>query len=162
MLATRSKYRDYMIKKSESDDYISARERRQLLAALNTRLFWVGEEVPYRTEVDGKVYNFHEIVWDLLMKKELKDEDRKQIDDYISYLRDKANEDKLELKTERLTREEAKRLFDEAAGLMRTIMDLRDIEEGKAKEKRREFHEVFSHQRVAEARRWLRFLKETT
>lgn len=153
---------DQNMKGSTGEDYISGRERRQLLAALHTRLFWVGEEIPYQIEIEGTTYNFHEIVWELLMKKKLTDEDRKQIDNYISYLRKKAKEDESELETERLTRDEAKRLFDEAAGLMRTVMDLKDIEEGTAKAKAKEFHEIFSRERVAEARRWLHFLKDAT
>lgn len=148
------------MKGSTGGEYISERERRQLLAALHTRLFWVGEEVPYHIEIDGKTYHLHEIVWELLMKKKLTDEDRQRIDNYISYLQKKAKEDELELKTERLTRDEAKRLFDEAAGLMRTVMDLKDIEEGTAKAKAKEFHEIFSRERVAEARRWLQFLRD--
>ncbi|MDW7731942.1 MAG: DUF5788 family protein [Methanolobus sp.] len=150
------------MKKPAGEDYISERERGQLLAALHTRLFWVGEEVPYHIEIDGTRYDLHEIVWELLMKKKLTDENRQQIDDYISYLQEKAKEDELELKTEKLTRDEAKRLFDEAAGLMRTIMDLKDIEEGTAKAKAQEFHDIFSRERVAEARRWLQFLKSAT
>lgn len=144
------------------EDYISERERRQLLAALHTRLFWVGEEVPYHIEIDGRKCNLHEIVWKLLNKKEITDEDRKHIDSYISFLKEKEKEDELELKTEKLTRKEAKQLFNELAGLMRTIMDLKEIEEGIAKEKEKEFHEIFSRERVAEARRWLEFLKKAT
>ncbi|MBN2111025.1 MAG: methyl-accepting chemotaxis protein [Methanosarcinaceae archaeon] len=144
------------------EDHITERERKQLFAALHTRLFWVGQEVPYHIEIDGRTCNLHEIVWELLNKKKITTADRKQIDKYISFLKEKAKEDELELRTEKLTGDEAKRLFDELSGLMRTIMDLKEIEEGTAKEKEKEFHEIFSRERVAEVRRWLEFLKKST
>lgn len=143
------------------DDLITEHERKELLAALHTRLFWVGKEIPYMCDIKGKMCNLHTIVWELLKKEKLDDEDRKLINKCILYIDEKAKEDELELATGQLTREEADRLFDETAGLLRTVMNLRDIEEGKSKEKERQFHETYSRQRVAEARRWLNFLKET-
>ncbi|MDW7731786.1 MAG: DUF5788 family protein [Methanolobus sp.] len=143
------------------DDFITEHERKQLLAALHTRLFWVGEEIPYNCDIKGKMCNLHSIVWELLQKEKLDNEDRKLINKCILYIDEKAKEDELELATGQLTREEADRLFDETVGLLRTLMSLRDIEEGKSKERKRKFHETYSRERVAEARRWLNFLKET-
>ncbi|MCQ6962887.1 methyl-accepting chemotaxis protein [Methanolobus chelungpuianus] len=143
------------------DDLITEQERKQLLAALHTRLFWVGKEIPYNCDIRGKICNLHNIVWELLQKERLDEEDRKLINKCILYIDEKAKEDELELSTGQLTREEADRLFDETAGLMRTLMNLRDIEEGKSKEKERQFHETYSRERVAEARRWLNLLRDT-
>jgi hypothetical protein len=105
--------------------------------------------------------NLHTVVWELLNKEKLDNEDRKFIDKCILYIKEKAKEDELELATGQITQEEAKKLFDETAGLLRTVMDLRDIEEGVAREKEKEFLEIFTRERVAEARRWMNFLKET-
>jgi hypothetical protein len=143
------------------DELITETERKQLLAALHARLFWVGKEIPYNCDIKGKMCNLHSIVWELLKKEELDEEDRSLINKCILYINEKAKEDELELATGQLTREEADKLFDETAGLMRTVMDLREIKEGTSKEKERQFHETFSRDRVAEARRWLKFLKET-
>lgn len=143
------------------DDFITEHERKQLLAALHTRLFWVGKEIPYNCDIKGKMCNLHSIVWELLQKEKLEDDDRKLINKCILYIDEKAKEDELELATGQLTREEAERLFDETSGLLRTLMNLRDIEEGKSKERKKKFHETHSRERVAEARRWLNFLKQT-
>lgn len=143
------------------DDFITERERKQLLAALHTRLFWVGKEIPYNCDIKGKMCNLHSIVWELLQKEKLEDDDRKLINKCILYIDEKAKEDELELATGQLTREEAERLFDETTGLLRTLMNLRDIEEGKSKERKKKFHETYSRERMAEARRWLNFLKQT-
>lgn len=139
---------------------LSERERKQLLAGLHTRLFWVGEEVPYSVDIKGKKCRLHDQVWILLNKDELSDDDIEHIHTYISYLREKEREDELELNTKNLTRKEAKNLFNETAGLLRAIMDLREIEDGTAKEKEKEFEDIFSRERIIEARRWLQFLKD--
>ncbi|WP_340819324.1 DUF5788 family protein [Methanolobus sp. WCC4] len=143
------------------EEMLSERERKQLLAALHARLFWVGEEVPYFVEIEGKKCRLHDLVWELINKDELSDEDIRHIDMYLSHLRDKEREDELMLKTGELTRKEAKSLFNETAGLLRAIMDLREIEDGTAKEMEKDFKEHFSQERVAEARRWLQFLEDS-
>ncbi|MEZ5334721.1 MAG: DUF5788 family protein [Methanolobus sp.] len=144
----------------DSEDVLSEWERKQLLASLHARLFWVGEEIPYSVDIKGKKCKLHSIVWDLINKSKLTDEDIRHIDTYISYLQEKEAEDELELKTEKLTKKEAKALFNETAGLLRAIMDLKEIEDGTAKEKEQKFHETFSRERVEEARKWLSFLKD--
>ncbi|HML26652.1 MAG TPA: DUF5788 family protein, partial [Methanomethylovorans sp.] len=90
----------------------------------------------------------------------LSDDEKKQIEKCIAVLKEKERIDELELETKEMTREEAKTLSDEAAGLLRAIMDLREIEEGISKKRKKEFHEMFSTQRTEEIRRWLNFLKE--
>lgn len=144
----------------DSNLLITEWERKQLLAELHARLFWVGEEVPYFVEINGKKCKLHERVWDLINRKNISDDDKKQIEKYIAVLKEKERADELELQTKEMTLEEAKKLFNETAGLMRAIMDLREIEEGISKEKEKEFHETFSIQRTEEIRRWLNFLKD--
>ena len=147
--------------KADSDLLITDRERKQLLAALHTRLFWVGEKIPYFVEIDGKKCKLHDRVWELINKETISDDEKQEIEKCIELLKNKERIDELELETKEMTREEAKELFDETAGLLRAIMDLREIEEGISKEKEKEFHEMFSTQRTEEIRRWLNFLKDT-
>ncbi|WP_321420716.1 hypothetical protein [uncultured Methanomethylovorans sp.] len=59
-----------------------------------------------------------------------------------------------------MTGEEAKTLSDETVGLLRTIMDLKEIEGGISKKREKEFHEMFSSQWIEEIHRWLNFLKD--
>lgn len=151
---------DDSMENEDSNLPITEWERKQLLAELHARLFWVGEEVPYFVEINGKKCKLHERVWDLINRKNISDEDKKQIEKYIAVLKEKERADELELQTKEMTLEEAKKLFNETAGLMRAIMDMREIEEGISKEKEKEFHETFSTQRTEEIRRWLNFLKD--
>lgn len=151
---------DDSMNNKDSNLPITESERKQLLAELHARLFWVGEEIPYFVEINGKKCKLHERVWDLINRKNISDDDRKQIEKYIAVLKEKEMADELELQTKEMTREESKKLFNETAGLMRAIMDLREIEEGTSKEKEKEFHDMFSTQRTEEIRRWLNFLKD--
>ncbi|AGB49152.1 hypothetical protein Metho_0910 [Methanomethylovorans hollandica DSM 15978] len=139
---------------------ITESERKKLLAELRTRLFWVGEKIPYFVEINGKKCKPHDRVWDLINKETLSDDENKQIEKCIAVLKEKESVDELELETKEMTREEAKTLSDETAGLLRAIMDLREIKEGVSKKREKEFHEMFSTQRTEEIRRWLNFLKE--
>lgn len=144
----------------QNNKLITEWERKQLLAALHTRLFWVGEKIPYFVEMDGKKCKLHDRVWELINKDTLSEDDKQEIEKCIVLLKDKEKIDELELETKEMTLEEAKKLSDETAGLLRAIMDLREIEEGISKEKENEFHEIFSAQRTEEIRRWLNFLKD--
>lgn len=144
----------------QNNKLITEWERKQLLAALHTRLFWVGEKIPYFVEMDGKKCKLHDRVWELINKDTLSEDDKQEIETCIALLKDKERIDEVELETKEMTLEEAKKLSDETAGLLRAIMDLREIEEGISKEKENEFHEIFSAQRTEEIRRWLNFLKD--
>ena len=144
----------------QNNKLITEWERKQLLAALHTRLFWVGEKIPYFVEMDGKKCKLHDRVWELINKDTLSEDDKQEIEKCIVLLKDKERIDELELETKEMTLEEAKKLSDETAGLLRAIMDLREIEEGVSKEKEKKFHELFSAQRTEEIRRWLNFLKD--
>lgn len=139
---------------------ITERERSQLLAELRARLFWVGEKIPSFVEVNGKKCKLHDLVWALINKETISDDEKNQIERYIAVLKEKERADELALQTKEMTHEEAKKLFDETAGLLRAIMDLREIEDGTSKDYEKQFHDTFSTQRTEEIRRWLDFLKD--
>ena len=71
-------------------------------------------------------------------------------------LETKSKHDEEILLRESLTREEAKRLYNEIAGLIRAIMDLRECESGKIK-----FTEPGegTKKKIDDAKRWMVFLK---
>lgn len=144
---------------SNGDRFITEWERKQLLSELHTRLFWVGEKIPYFVEINGKKCKLHERIWDLINQKTISEDEKKQIEIGIDLLRDIVKTKELELQTKELTVKEANDLANEAAGLLRAIMDLREIEDGISIQKQKEFHDTFSTQRTEEIRRWLDFLK---
>lgn len=117
--------------------------------------------MPYNVEIDGKNYRLHEAVWKLVNKEEITDEEKEKIEECIRVISEKEKADEDKLKEVPLTRKEAKDLFHETAGLLRTVMDLKEIESGEEKKKREDFMREFSRQRIADAKRWAKFLKET-
>ncbi|NPE30896.1 hypothetical protein HNV12_23675 [Methanococcoides sp. SA1] len=66
--------------------FITESERKKLFARLHHHLFWVGQLIPYEIEIDGENIQLHEVVWQLLNKKELSDTDNKYIEHWISLL----------------------------------------------------------------------------
>src|SRR3972149_1625774 len=108
------------------DDYISQEEREHLLNGLHRYLIWVGEEIPEKVQVDGKNIKLHELIWRCIHKKEISEEEKDRFLELVSILENKAKHDEDILLKTNLTREEAKRLYNEIASFMRAIMDLKE------------------------------------
>jgi hypothetical protein len=138
------------------DDYISLEEREHLLNGLHRYLIWVGEQVPDEVMVNGKNIKLHELIWRCIHNKDISEEEKTRLLELVDLLETKAKEDEEVLSRTLLTREEAKRLYNEIASLIRAIMDLRDCEAGRVrlKESKDEIK-----QKVDDARRWVGFLK---
>lgn len=138
------------------DDYISLEEREHLLNGLHRYLIWVGEKVPDEVIVNGKNIKLHELIWRCIHKKELSEQEKTRLLELVNLLETKAKRDEEVLSRTLLTREEAKRLYNEIASLIRAIMDLRECEAGRVKLK--ESKDEIKN-KVADARRWISFLK---
>lgn len=139
------------------DDYISLEEREHLLNGLHRYLIWVGEKVPDEVMVNGKNIKLHELIWRCIHNKEISEEEKARLLELVNLLETKAKHDEEVLSKTLLTREEAKRLYNEIASLIRAIMDLRDCEAGRIKIKKGK-DEI--KQKVDDARRWIGFLKD--
>lgn len=145
-----------------SQTYITDAERKQLLSALHSRLFWVGQHIPDHVEFEGETYQLHNYVWELIQKENLTASEKSRIDKCIDIISAKEQKDEKELEEEPLTEEQAKSLYHETAGLLRAIMDLKEIESGALKESAKRFQEQFVNQRVKDARLWLEFIKNVS
>lgn len=145
-----------------SEEYLTDEERKQLLSALHCRLFWVGQHIPDYVEFEGKNYPLHNYVWDLIQKDTLTEVEKSRIDKCIDIISAKEKEDEKELEEKTLTREEAKTLYRETAGLLRAVIDLKEIESGALKESSRRFQERFANQRIKDSKLWLEFIKEVS
>jgi len=142
------------------DEYITEEERKELLSALHCRLFWVGQQIPDHIEFDGKNYQLHDYVWELIQKDKLTDEDKSRIDKCIEKISAKEKKDERDLEEKPLTHENAQALYHETAGLLRAIVDLKEIEDGTLKEDTKHFQEHFASQRIRDAKLWLEFIKK--
>jgi len=151
-----------IIEKKASETYITDEERRHLLLALHSRLFWVGQHIPDYVEFEGETYPLHNYVWEVIQKDELSPAEISRIDKCIEIISAKEKKDEKELEESSLTSEEARKLYHETAGLLRAITDLKEIESGAFKENTKRFQERFVNQRIKDAKLWLEFIKQVS
>ena len=138
------------------DDYISQEEREHLLNGLHRYLIWVGERVPEEVEINGENIKLHELIWRCIHNKELSEQEKDRLVELVTFLETKAKYDEEVLLREDITKEEAKKLYNEIASFIRAIMDLKECEAGKIKLKEPSDD---IKQKVDDARRWIGFLK---
>ncbi len=139
---------------------ITPEERRRLELRLHRLLVWVGVATPFEFELEGKVVPLHEIVWDLLAKDCLTEEEKENVRKLIWKLsaHEKVDEEILH-GSSRLTESDAKKIFREAAGLLRAIMSLKSL---LGEKEYCNIRSTASRRRVEDARYWLDFLKQIT
>ena len=143
-------------KELNPDDYISPEEREHLLNGLHRYLIWVGEKVPEEVEINGENIKLHELIWRCIHNKELSEQEKDRLLELVTLLETKAKYDEEILLREDITKEEAKKLYNEIASFIRAIMDLKECEAGKIKLKEPSDD---IKQKVDDARRWIGFLK---
>lgn len=143
-------------KELNPDDCISLEEREHLLNGLHRYLIWVGEKVPEEVEINGENIKLHELIWRCIHNKELSEQEKDRLLELVTLLETKAKYDEEVLLREDITKEEAKKLYNEIASFIRAIMDLKECEAGKVKlkEPRDDIKK-----KVDDARRWIGFLK---
>lgn len=136
--------------------YITEDERQHFLLGLHRFLAWVGEKLPDEVEVNGRKVMLHDLIWGCIHQKEFSVKEKKYFFDMIHILetKEKYNEDRL--REANLTREEAKALYRDSAGLIRAILDMRECESGAVKLKE-DGSEI--KRKVDDAKRWMGFLK---
>jgi hypothetical protein len=166
--------------KQDIGDYLTEEERRKLLSSLHRVLVWVGVKDPeefriervaldaelekfHQTESDlppevrandSKVY-LHRLIWRLINEKEITDHERIQIEEIIDLLEKKEKAEEDVLLHEMLTHSQAKQIYNEAAGVLRSIIDLKDIL--KKSEHTTEDKDLI-RAKVEDARRWNDFV----
>ncbi|MBW6470589.1 MAG: methyl-accepting chemotaxis protein [Methanosarcinaceae archaeon] len=140
------------------DELITKREHKKLLNSLHKYLFWVGEQIPEIVDIDGEQVRLHEFIWEMINKPCLSDGDKKQIDHCIAHISKKEKEYENDLEESDLTREDAAKLFDLTAGLLRAIMDLKELEESPKKKLSRKFHDDVKKRKIDDAKKLVTFL----
>lgn len=140
-----------------SDAEISNAEREKYIFGLHRYLVWVGEEIPDTVTLEGKPVALRDLIWNLIHKPALTDEEKKCIGRVIKILETKEKYDETMLEKAHLTRTQAKQLYAESAGLIRAIMDLKELD----KDKMPDFHikRAILDNKVKDAHRWMGFLQ---
>lgn len=138
------------------DDCITDEERRHLISGIHRLLVWVGEPLPETVDIDGKILEIHETIWQCIHDKDVTDEEKSNLEDIAHLLEKKEKICEETLQSASLTHKEADKLFHEIASIMRAITDLRECETGKVNLKEPNEDIV---KRIDDAKRWLAFLK---
>jgi hypothetical protein len=145
--------------RKDGDRLITPEERRKLELRLHRMLVWVGVLTPFEFELGRKKLPLHEIVWDLLAKDCLTEDEKEYVRKLIMKISAHEKVDEEVLHNNELTEREAKKIFREASGLMRAILSLKSLVGQKNTCTIK--HNV-NRRRVEEAQSWLNFLKQIT
>jgi hypothetical protein len=146
--------------KEMDEEYIGYEERNKFLWSLRSDFAWEGKKIPESVEIEGQDYRLKDLIRRLEEKEVLDKDEAADIRDLIPKLMEQAKVDEELLETEELTRVEAKMLFEEAAGLLRTAMELIDKLEGKGgKRGPEEFKKMLNTQKLLDERSWLDLIK---
>lgn len=142
------------------EEYLSYEERNKLLWSLRSDFAWAGKKIPESVEIDGCEYKLRDMVIGLSEKESLDTDKAAEIKALIPKLEEKSKADEELLETEELTKTEAKALYEEATGLLRASMELKDKLEGKGGEKSvDEFKRMLNTQRVVDEKRFQQLIK---
>lgn len=155
-----------LIRKSDNDtgeaaeEYLDYEERNKLLWSLRSDFVWAGKKIPESVEIDGHEYRLRDLVQELNEKESLDTNKAAEIRILISKLNEKSKADEELLEIKELTKAEAEALYEEAAGLLRASMELKDRLEGKSGEKgAEEFKKMLNTQKVVDEKRFQELIK---
>ena len=168
------------ISSQEISDYLTHEEREKLLANLHRVLVWVGvkepeelkidqtalneemekfhqsrEDLPPEIHLDPGTVDLHHIIWRLINEPEITNQERLQIVELIDLLEKKEKQDEDSLKERKLTHEQAKQLFIETAGVIRALMDLKDLQKSRMPSIKAD---DLIRRKVSETKKWNKFL----
>ncbi|AKB45880.1 MAG TPA: DUF5788 family protein [Methanosarcina vacuolata] len=142
------------------DEYISTQERNKLLWSLRSDFAWTGKKIPESVEIDGREYKLRDMVRELSEKESLDTDKTAEIRALIPKLNEKSKVDEELIETEELTKAEAEALYEEATGLMRVSMELKDKLEGKGGEKSvDEFKRMLNTQKIVDEKYFQNLIK---
>lgn len=143
-----------------NEEYIGYEERNKLLWSLKSEFAWEGKKIPESVEIEGQEYKLKDLIRNLGETEVIDPDKAAEIRDLIPKLNEKAKADEELLETEELTKKEAEMLYEEAAGLMRAVMELKDKLEGKDGEKGPdEYKKMLKTQKVLDEKGWQNLLK---
>jgi hypothetical protein len=136
---------------------ITPEERKTLELKLHRLLVWVGVLTPFEFEIGGRSVPLHEIVWDLLAKDCLTEDEKEYVRNLIYKLQAHEKVDEEVLHSNRLTVSEADQIFSEASGLMRAILSLKSLV---GQKDTCAIKTSTNRRRLEDAQYWLGFLKQ--
>lgn len=141
-------------------EYLNYQERNKLLWSLRSDFAWTGKKIPERVEIDNEECRLRDMIKELEGIDLLSPDEIAEIRALIPKLEEKAKVNEELLETEELTVAEAEALCEEATGILRAVMELKDRLEGKVGEKSAaEFKRMLNTQKLVDEKRWQELIK---
>jgi hypothetical protein len=142
------------------EEYIGHEERNKFLWSLRSDFAWVGKKIPESVEIDGQEYRLQDLVQELGQTELIDPDKAADIKALIPKLKAKAKVDEELLETEKLTKTEAEAIYEEAAGLLRATMELKDRLDRKGDEKSAdELKRMLNAQKLVDEKSFQQLLK---
>ncbi len=137
---------------------LTQRERDELIFKLNRLFTFVGTEIPEEVELDHERVPLHQVMWQLINHKEkLTPEEFVAVEKLYDSIERKIRQIESTIKTGAIDGSDAIALFEEAQGLIRAAVELRDVEEGKQLDT---YGGLASAKKIEAQKRWLEYLKK--
>ena len=147
--------------KKADNEHISHEECNKLLWSLRSDFAWAGKKIPESVEIDGQEYGLRDLVKELREKESLDPDEASEIRALIPKLKERAKTDEELLETEELTKAEAEALYEEATGLLRAAMELKDRLGGKGgEESADELKRMLNTQKLVDEKSWQNLIKD--
>jgi hypothetical protein len=156
---------NFMLKSEKTTEkadegYLGYEERNKFLWSLRSDFAWAGKKIPESVEVDGQEYRLRDLIRELKEKESLSSSETARIRALIPELKERAKVDEELLEIEELTKTEAEELYEEATGLLRAAIELKDILEGKGGDgSADEFKKMLKTQKLVDEKRWHELIK---
>lgn len=146
--------------KKASTEYINTQKRNKLLWSLRSDFAWAGKKIPESIEIDGEEYRLRALVRKLGKTEIIDPDEAADIRVLIPKLKARAKADEELLETKELTTSEAEALYEEATGLLRAAMELKDRLDGKGNEKSAdELKRMLNTQKLVDEKSFQQLLK---
>ena len=85
------------------------------------------KDLPPEIHADRGIIDLHHLIWRLINEKEITDQEKLQIEEIIDLLGKKEKMDEDLLRDMQLSKKQARVLYNEAAGVIRALIDLKDL-----------------------------------
>ena len=148
----------HVVKQADGD--LTEEERKELLRELKSLFAFTGIIVPGRIELeDGSKIKLKDLIWNLISKPELSDEEVVAARQLASMLDKVAEHNRSLIERYNISESEAEKLFFLTAGLLRAVMELRGLG---TKDREDEYAKMARERHIDDAKKILAFFKDVT
>lgn len=143
------------------DGILSSDERKRILKKIESAFSWLGAEIPEVIEIRDVKYNLNQEIQNLILKKELTQDENQRIKKLISALESEEKSLTNSIKTGDISDHKAMELLTIICGILRAVQDLRELL-NKASRSESEVNSAKKEllNKVEDTKRWLDYVEK--